>query len=97
LNGIVVGKVKNGILIKFGNHGYSSISSGGGNVLSESIPISAAGWLGNGGKQLGAIEWCGEIGMVASGYLGFNFFCKDGLGLPVFQHSTHGGANCWIY
>ena len=74
LNSIVVGEVKNRILIEFGNHGYTAISSGRGYVLSESISISATGGLWDRGEQLGAVERSGYIGMIACIYLGFNFF-----------------------
>jgi len=51
LDGVVVGKIENGILVELGNHWNPAVSSRRSHVLSEGITISARGGLGNGGFQ----------------------------------------------
>jgi hypothetical protein len=51
LDCVVVGKVKDGILIKLRDHGHTTVSSCGSDVLAEGISISTAAWLGHGGQQ----------------------------------------------
>src|SRR5271170_5877911 len=55
-NTVMVGKIKNGILIKLNDHGKISVSPGGSHMLTKGITIAA----GNGkryGSQQGHIAW----------------------------------------
>ncbi|MNY52836.1 hypothetical protein D3C86_1885450 [compost metagenome] len=51
LNGIVIGKIKYRVLVKFGNHIYLAVSAGCCNMLAESISVPAGAWMWHGGQQ----------------------------------------------
>ena len=56
LDSVVVGEIEDGVLIEFGDHGNTAISAGGGDVLSEGIPIAATAGVGDGCKQGGSVN-----------------------------------------
>lgn len=45
LDGVVVGEIEDGVLIKFWDHGHAAVSAGCGHVLAESVTISARSGL----------------------------------------------------
>ena len=85
----MVGKIENGVLVEFGNHWNTAVSSGRSYVLSEGIAISTGGGLWNGGFQNIIGAWGGEVIVLPIKDFGFHGACHFTLIIPIIQHIAH--------